>query len=200
METQLIEEIATFLRNRFFGKYRGTVVQNLDPTGRGRLSVKVPAVLGDEAVMAMPCVPYAGNGVGFHVLPEPGTGVWVEFEAGDPSYPVWTGFFWADGELPEAALSPVKMLKTEQHTMRFDDLTGEITIENSMGASATFNTQIVLDAIGKVTIGPGGIKAQSAVAKTEINASGVSCDSGGLGKLDVTPAGVTVNSGTMEVT
>ncbi|WP_136656732.1 phage baseplate assembly protein V [Nitratireductor sp. XY-223] len=199
MQPDMTDEIATFLRSRFFGKYRGTVVQNFDMTGRGRLDVKVPAVLGDQIVTAMPCVPYAGDGVGLHLLPEPGTGVWVEFEAGDPSYPVWTGFFWADGEVPENALSTLKILKTERHTMKFDDLTGEILIENDMGASATFTVQIALDAGSSVTISPGGVTAQSTPAKVEVKAAGVSASSGGLGKVDVTPASVSINSGSMEV-
>src|SRR5690606_19991990 len=94
-------DLLDFVASHFFGKYRGLVVDNADPTDRGRLQVKVPAVLGDEAVWALPCVPYAGAGVGFYALPEAGTAIWVEFEAGDPSFPVWTGCFWGDGELPD---------------------------------------------------------------------------------------------------
>src|SRR5690606_2312186 len=73
-------------RAEYFGKYRGTVVDNADPVKRGRLRVVVPAVLSSTPVWAMPCVPYAGPKLGFYAMPETGTGVWVEFEAGDPSY------------------------------------------------------------------------------------------------------------------
>ncbi|HEX6229566.1 MAG TPA: phage baseplate assembly protein V, partial [Solirubrobacterales bacterium] len=69
----------------YFGKYRGTVEQNLDPLQQGRLQVKVPAVLGDGTLSwAMPCVPYAGSQVGFYAVPPIGANVWVEFEGGDP--------------------------------------------------------------------------------------------------------------------
>ena len=93
--------ILDHIRNRYFGKYRGVLVDNHDPTNRGRLKVRVPAVIDELEVWAMPCVPYAGDGVGLYNLPEPGTGVWVEFESGDPSYPIWSGFFWADDQLPQ---------------------------------------------------------------------------------------------------
>src|SRR5437763_17049447 len=53
------------LDGQFFGKYRGLVVDNTDPTHRGRLQVKVPAVMGEETLWAEPCAPYAGDGVGF---------------------------------------------------------------------------------------------------------------------------------------
>ena len=61
----------------------------------------VPAVLGDtETGWCMPCVPYAGPNVGIAFLPETGSGVWIEFEGGDVSYPVWVGGYWRDGEVP----------------------------------------------------------------------------------------------------
>src|SRR2546427_1710363 len=86
-----------YLRTHYFGKYRGTVSDNDDPTARGRIKLKVPAILGDLEVWAMPCVPYAGDQVGFYSLPPAGAAVWVEFEGGDPSYAIWAGCFWADG-------------------------------------------------------------------------------------------------------
>lgn len=121
--------------SKFYGKYRGVVVDNRDPTWRGRLQVKVPAVMGEQAVWALPCTPYAGREVGFFALPEVDVGVWVEFEAGDPSYPIWVGCFWADGAIPPAdAVPEVKFLKTEKATLRIDDRSGEITIENVTGS------------------------------------------------------------------
>jgi hypothetical protein len=199
MDRDMIEELAAFLRNRFFGKYRGTVEGNFDLTGRGRLDVKVPAVLGEEVVTAMPCVPYAGDGVGLHLLPEAGTGVWVEFEAGDPSRPIWAGFFWADGEVPESAQATLKILKTERNTLSFDDMSGEILLENDQGASTTMAVDIVHDAGATVAIAPGGVTAEATTASVEVSATGVACSSGGLGKVEVTSASVSINSGSMEV-
>ena len=101
MNPNELESILDQVRNRYFGKYRGVLVDNQDPTNRGRLKVRIPAVIDELEVWAMPCVPYAGDGVGLYNLREQGTGVWVEFESGDPSFPIWSGFFWADGQLPE---------------------------------------------------------------------------------------------------
>lgn len=84
------------VRKRFFGKYRGAVVNNVDPLGQGRLLVRVPDVLGlFPSSWALPCVPLAGPLMGTYVVPPPaGAGVWVEFEQGDPDKPIWVGCFW----------------------------------------------------------------------------------------------------------
>ena len=100
------------LDGQFFGKYRGLVVDNTDPTYRGRLQVKVPAVMGEETLWAEPCAPYAGDGVGFFALPPANAGVWVEFEAGDPARPLWTGFWWGDGEMPAPSGANTRVLVT----------------------------------------------------------------------------------------
>lgn len=141
MEEELLEQLLDWVRGRYFGKYRGTVEDNADETQRGRLRVKVPAVLGDLKVWAMPCVPYAGDGVGFYSLPEQGTGVWVEFEAGDPSYLIWTGFFWGDGELPDQPDANIKVWKTEQLTLRLDDEAKELLAESASGAKLTLTEE-----------------------------------------------------------
>jgi hypothetical protein len=200
MEPDLIEEIADYLRNRFFGKYRGTVEANTDMTGRGRLDVKVPAVLGEQVVTAMPCVPYAGDGVGLHLLPEVGTGVWVEFEGGNPSYPIWSGFFWADGELPEQAMANLKILKTQASKLSFDDTSGEVVLENNQGASTTMTTEIAHDAGGKVTVAPASVTAEAGTASVTVDSSGVAASSGGVGDVAVSSSGTSINNGAMEVT
>jgi len=88
----------------FFGKYRGKVAANKDPLHLGRIQVTVPAIFGDEKnSWAMPCVPYAGKDIGLFLIPPVQSNVWVEFEGGDPDYPIWSGCFWGDRELPEHA-------------------------------------------------------------------------------------------------
>lgn len=102
-----------------FGKYRGTVANNIDPKLMGRIQVTVPSVFGDgQLAWAMPCVPYAGPGVGMLLLPPVGANVWVEFEAGSTERPIWAGCFWGVGEA--AAFPPTpefKVLKTEAFTL-----------------------------------------------------------------------------------
>ena len=86
----------------FFGKYRGMVLNNIDPMQMGRLQVQVPDVAGlIPTTWAMPCVPLAGINMGMFALPMIGSGVWVEFEQGNPDYPIWVGCFWGSAaELP----------------------------------------------------------------------------------------------------
>lgn len=110
----------------FFGKYRGKVVANVDPIKLGRIQVICPTVLGlSDSSWAMPCTPYAGPLVGFFAIPPVGAGVWVEFEGGDPSHPIWSGCFWDEGELPTNAWSPeMKVWKTESVTLALNDKPG----------------------------------------------------------------------------
>lgn len=93
--------------HRYYGKYRGTVVNNIDPENRGRIQAIVPDVQGlAPSTYAMPCLPAAGKGSGAYFLPEIGSGVWIEFEQGNPDYPIWTGCFWGiTAELPEMGIA-----------------------------------------------------------------------------------------------
>lgn len=133
----LVEKV----ERRFYGKYRGFVVDNADPEQLGRLKIRVPSVLGNEVVTgwAMPCVPYGGDvNQGFLFIPEIGAGVWVEFEEGDLEFPIWVGTFWSkpggESELPkpndaggaeqDSIQDPPtrKIIKTKAgHTLQFED-------------------------------------------------------------------------------
>jgi hypothetical protein len=104
---KVVADLMQKVERRFYGKYRGFVVNNLDPRRLGRLTLRIPSVFGDEVVTgwAMPCVPYGGqDNQGFLCVPEPGAGVWVEFEEGDLEFPIWVGTFW--GELAGVSESP----------------------------------------------------------------------------------------------
>lgn len=84
------------------GKYRGTVVNNIDPLQIGRIQVMVADVAGFvPGTWALPCLPAAGINSGLFTVPMMGAGVWIEFERGDPDYPIWVGGFWGTtAELP----------------------------------------------------------------------------------------------------
>jgi uncharacterized protein involved in type VI secretion and phage assembly len=128
----------------FFGKYRGKVRDIQDPLTLGRIKVEIPDVLGAAVSgWALPAVPYAGNGVGLYLIPPVGASVWVEFEHGDPDYPVWAGCYWeTQAQLPTEADKPeVKVLKTKTATIVLDDLAGEIAI-------VTGNSEIKLSSQG----------------------------------------------------
>ena len=179
-----LQSLVDWVRGHYFGKYRGTVSDNADPTSRGRLKVKVPALLASLEVWAMPCVPYAGKKVGFYSLPAVGTGVWIEFEAGDPSYPIWTGCFWGDNELPDASDAGIKIWKTESLTMRLDDSADELLIKNKSDSKVTFSSDV---------------KTESGRSTHTVGGSGVVSEQGGIGKVEVTVASVRVNNGALEV-
>lgn len=119
------------------GKHRGIVTNNIDPLNVGRLQVEVPDV-PEASGFAMPCVPYAGPGVGLVAVPPIGANVWVEFEAGDPSKPIWTGCFWGSGEAPPEAGQPgKKIFKTEGVSLIMDDAgLGGFTLEVGPPATA----------------------------------------------------------------
>jgi uncharacterized protein involved in type VI secretion and phage assembly len=170
MNEQALNDILDRLRNRFFGKYRGTVT-DVD-AGTLRIKANVPAVLADQPTgWCMPCVPYAGDGVGLAFLPEVGSGVWIEFEGGDVSYPVWVGCYWRDGEQPSDAAPDVKAIVTASgHKMLFDDNGSSITLSDPNG-----NT-ITLDSSG-ITLTRGSNTIQ--VSDSEVNIND--------GALEVTP-------------
>ena len=119
----------------FYGKYRGVVAENRDPLKLGRLAVLVPAISEEALRWALPAVPYAGPKLGFYFIPPVGAHVWVEFEAGDVDYPIWTGCFWggdSDAPPPDATATEapdVKVLQTEHMLISLDDKTVKLTIK-----------------------------------------------------------------------
>lgn len=181
METDRLQDIETWIRSHFFGKYRGKVVDNNDVLSqRGRIQVKVPAVLGDEPVWAVPCVPYAGPDVGFFFLPPVDAGVWIEFEGGDPSFPIWSGCFWADGQLPSEVLTADnRILKTENATVAIDDTVGEVVLSNQQDVKTTWNAEVVTSAGSAThTVGGVGVVSESSPGKVEVGSGGVTINNG----------------------
>jgi len=92
------------MTKKFFGKYRGLVLHNLDPEQRGRIQAQVPDVLGlVSTTWAMPSVPCNLPKKAGSALPKIGAGVWIEFEQGNPDNPIWSGcFFGSAAETPPA--------------------------------------------------------------------------------------------------
>ena len=154
------------LRNRFFGKYRGVVV-DVDP-GTMRVKASVPAVLADQpSGWARPCVPFAGPNMGFAFLPDIGTGVWIEFEGGDVSYPIWVGCYWHDGEEPSDATGSVRAIVTKAGQKILIDVDGgSITVEDENG-----NT---------ITLDSSGISLQGGGQSVALGSSGVNVNQGAL--------------------
>lgn len=182
-------------QQKFYGKYRGIVTDNRDPLGILRIRARVPDVTGDgECGWALPNVPFAGNGMGFVALPDVGARVWIEFEQGEPDFPIWTGCWWGSkSELPaEAAAVPdgrvVIKTKRGQKIILDDgpDTPNTITIQTSEGQKIVMNTQGIAISI-------------SAGAKIEINAAKITIDDGGGATVVLNGPQVSVNNGALEV-
>jgi uncharacterized protein involved in type VI secretion and phage assembly len=165
--------------NPFYGKYRGIVTDINDPSLTGRVRAKVPDVIGDQqSEWAMPSVPFGGSGMGFFALPSVGAGVWIEFEHGDPDYPIWSGcWFGSVAEMPPVLLKPPPynkfLIKTEGgNSILLDDTPGigGITLETSSGQ------------------------------KIVVSATGIEIDNGQGASIKLTGPQVSVNNGAFEVT
>jgi uncharacterized protein involved in type VI secretion and phage assembly len=137
-------------RRRYYGKYRGTVLNNVDPMQMGRLMAMVPDVLGlTPSTWAMPCAPVAGLQTGVFSVPPIGSGVWMEFEQGDADYPIWVGSYWGSAaEVPALAktvppaINGLAIQTTLQNGLVISDLpgpTGGIMLKSASGASLIVN-------------------------------------------------------------
>jgi len=146
-----------------FGKYRGLVTDNQDPNNLGRIRAKVPEVLQDvESGWALPSLPYSGNGSGFFRVPVAGAGVWIEFEAGDVSRPIWTGCWWAHGQLPAdqdgtSATTDFSILRSEAGLMVvLNDAGPTISVSDKNGTNLVkidvAQNQITVNASTKVVV------------------------------------------------
>ena len=196
---RVVADLVEKAERRFYGKYRGTVVDNDDPSRLGRLKVSVPSVLGPDVVTgwATPCVPYGGAaGQGFLFVPQRGAGVWVEFEEGDLEFPIWVGTFWckpaagsqapkpnaeAGTEMSDVQRPPTrKIIKTAKgHTIQFEDADDAETIlvrEGSQGHLITMGQDgiRIVDGVGNsIEMTDSAMKLTAKVGFT-IDASGQS--------------------------
>ncbi|PZG99170.1 baseplate assembly protein [Streptomyces sp. NTH33] len=138
---------------RFFGKYRATVLNTADPLVQGRIQVQLADRYGlFPSTWALPAVPFAGEaGAGVIALPQIGSAVWIEFEAGDPDSPIWTGAFW-----PEPAGAPAL-------AMAGTPATPNIHLQTTTGVSVTLSdlptpqVQVLTPAGATIVVGAAGI-------------------------------------------
>ena len=165
----------------FVGKYRGTVIDNVDPMQMGRIMVQVPDVSNVlPSTWAMPCVPFAGPQSGSFAVPPIGASVWVEFEQGNSDYPIWSGCFWGSAaEVPALALAAPPGVQA--------------VVVQSVGQ----NTLMISDVPGPT----GGILMKSSTgAMIAINDTGITISNGQGATITLTGPSVTVNLGALVVT
>lgn len=145
---------------RYYGKYRGTVLNNVDPMQMGRIQAIVPDV---TAVLpgswALPCLPGSGLNTGMFTVPPIGAGVWIEFEQGKADHPIWTGGFWGSpAEVPvlahlvPPAVPGITLQTTLKNGIVISDVpgpTGGIQIQTTTGAMISVTDVGIIISNGK---------------------------------------------------
>jgi uncharacterized protein involved in type VI secretion and phage assembly len=192
MDGQL-QQLVQRSQEQYFGKYRGLVVDNADPDNRARIKVHVPSVTGPDEVShwAEPCLPFGGLAdQGLFMVPEIGAQVWIEFEEGNVSKPIWTGTTWqqsADVPSEAADASPqMRQLKTPSgHSLEFNDTEGDEEIRLYHPADA----ELKIDKDGVVQL----TDAAGAVLTLNAAASSVTVEDSNGNSLVMEAAGVTVS-------
>jgi hypothetical protein len=205
---------------QFLGKYRGKVLNNVDPEMLGRIIPLVPAISELPLTWALPNVPFAGSSVGFFALPPIGANVWIEFEGGDPDYPIWTGCFWGEGEVPaKPAIPTTVMLKTNLLTLTLDDLKAELKLEaktpsglqtvEMTPSGIKLSSNIVTVTLSQEsielkhtestgTVAPQGVTLKSGTASAEVTPASVALKNGAA-SAEVTPASIGLKNGASSI-
>jgi uncharacterized protein involved in type VI secretion and phage assembly len=199
---RLLVELAENARSRFYGKYRGLVADVDDPEEMGRIRAQVPEIYEEEeSPWALPCVPFAGDGHGFVAIPEVGDGVWIEFEAGDPSRPIWTGCWWGSNELPEPGGKQTRVwVTTAGHKFVLDDEGSEIQLLHSAGALMKMTDDDINLTIGQSEAKITKDEITLKVGSTEITLSATELSlKSGAGQIKLSASGVDVNNGAVKV-
>lgn len=164
---------------KYYGKYRGTVVSNIDPMLMGRLILEVPDVSPTPTSWAMPCLPLTGKQMGTSFVPQIGAGVWVEFEHGNSDYPIWVGCWWGSAaEVPVLAQAGLPISP------------------NIVLQSATQNAIVISDVPGPI----GGIllKSSTGLATIIVNDTHIRIQNGAC-SIEITPVSVIINNGALTI-
>ncbi len=212
---ELVIQLAQRIQGKYFGKYRGFVVDNADPSHIGRLKLRVPSVLGTtELDWARPCLPFGGlANQGLFVIPEKEAQVWVEFEEGELSQPIWTGTFWqkADESPKEAQRDPptTRVLKTPTgHVLQFDDEKDKekIILHHMKGAELSIDengTVVWTDAAGStltMDADAGEVVVSEANGNTvSMTSSGTTIEDANGNKIEMTSSGIKITADKVEI-
>jgi uncharacterized protein involved in type VI secretion and phage assembly len=165
---------------RYYGKYRAAVLNNADPQLQGRIQVQ----LGDRygpfpSTWAMPAFPFAGIASGLVALPAVGSSVWVEFEAGDPDYPIWSGAFWPD----PAGFPPLALAGATP-------MTPNIHLQTSLGTSVTLSDNPAQEVFIKTLTG----------AMVMMGTAGITIMNGQGASIAMVGPSVIINNGALTIT
>lgn len=205
----LLEQLARQAQQRYYGKYRAFVVDNVDPQQRGRLKLIVPTVLGQQDTgWALPCLPFGGlANQGLFMIPQVDAQVWVEFEEGNLDHPIWVGVFWQQsGDIPEEAAAQAepttRIIRTPSgHVLQFDDAEGDeqIRLAHPQGAELTIDpdgTVKTSDASGNTLVlnaRDNQISLEDANGNhLQMDASGTTIEDSSGNKIAMAASGITV--------
>lgn len=207
VENQLVS-LSEWRNRHFFGKYRGTVEAVESGDKLGIISVKVPELFGADFVVerVRPCMPFAGNKHGFFAIPEQGDGVWVEFEACKPSLPVWSGFWPADGEIPDPKGPLVRsFITTKGHKLILNDDADEVKLLHGSGPEITMTGSDITIKIGdtsiKMTSSDLTLKVGASATSPfiKLTSSDITLQSSTVGSVKLTSGGVDIGNGALKV-
>lgn len=179
-----LERVVDRLGSTYYGKYRGIVSDVSDPENRCRIKATVAGLLdGEETGWAMPVLPFAGSGHGMVMLPAVGSGIWIEFEAGNLDLPLWSGGWFADNQRPDPQGEKMRVIVSENgHQVLLDDESDEVKIVHSGGA--------------EIRLSSAGIELSFQSCKLEISGTDISLNNG-LVKVGL--AGVSLVNGAMAI-
>jgi hypothetical protein len=174
---------------KFYGKYRGTVINTIDPLQLGRIQAMVPDVSGFiPTSWCMPCVPIAGKQMGTFMVPQIGAGVWIEFEQGDPDYPIWVGGFWGIvAEVPPAALVPPPVPPGQSIVL-------QTTLQHSVVISDAVPIPVMASIPAPAPPGTGGVILRSPTgAMIVVNDTGIYINNGKGASIELVGPSVMIN-------
>lgn len=207
LQNQLAQNLS---QRRAYGKYRGFVTDNADPSKLCRVKLLIPPLLGDqETDWALPCLPCGGlKNEGFFCVPNVGAQVWVEFEGGNINHPIWTGTFWQkSGEAPEEVQDPptTQVLRTAKgHVFLIEDKDDaeEVKLAHTSGANLDMDKDgnlVLTDKEGaKLTLNAkdGMVVLEDANGNTlTLNKQGATLQDANQNKIEMAASGVKVSTG-----
>jgi hypothetical protein len=177
-----LERVVERIGSTYYGKYRGLVSDVSDPENRCRIKATLPGLLdGAQCGWAMPVLPFAGDGHGMVMLPAVGSGVWIEFEAGNLDLPLWSGCWFSDGQRPAPQGEKVRVIVSENgHRIVLDDESDQVKLVHSGGA--------------EIVLSGDGITISFQACKLEISGTDISLNNG---LIKVGLAGVSLVNGAM---
>lgn len=149
--------------HRYYGLYRGKVLNTVESENPGEVEIAVLEITGDEnsamANTALPRYPLF-----WELPPRVGDWVWIQFEQGDPRFPVYDGYWPGTNDrvadfAPAQGQQPTKrgIQTASGHRMLFDDTSGS---EQIVIRHKNQTTIITFDTNGDMIIDAGAAKVQ----------------------------------------